>query len=283
MRWIKALFKVLISAIALYWVFRKIDFVEIKSAWKITSFIWMIPALTLYILSKIVSSFRLNFYFKAIDLRLREIVNLRLYWLGMFYNLFLPGGIGGDGYKIWWLNKHLKLSTKIGFQAILLDRISGLAALLLIAGLFALNVPGFPVPDLWILALTLAFILAYFLGLKLLFPRFQSCILPTNLLGIVVQLIQVGAMACLLLSVHVNANFQAYFFLFLVSSAFAVLPLTLGGLGARELVFLYGAQYFGLDTQIAVWVSLWFYLISLISSVAGLLYVFQPKRIGLEK
>lgn len=283
MRWIKALLKVLISVIALYWVFRKIDFGEIKSAWKITSFVWMIPALALYILSKIVSSFRLNFYFKAIDLRLRESVNLRLYWLGMFYNLFLPGGIGGDGYKIWWLNKHLKLATKLGFQAVLLDRISGMAALLLLAGLFALNVPAFPLPDLWILALLLAFIVAYFLGLKLLFPRFQSCFLLTNLLGIVVQLIQVGAMACLLLSVHVDANFQSYFFLFLVSSAFAVLPLTLGGLGARELVFLYGAEYFALDSQIAVWVSLWFYLISLISSVPGLLYVFRPNRIGLKK
>jgi len=30
----------------------------------------------------------------------------------MFYNLFLPGGIGGDGYKIYLLNKLSNKSIK---------------------------------------------------------------------------------------------------------------------------------------------------------------------------
>lgn len=52
-------------------------------------------------ISKIISSIRLNRYFKDINLSLSQTYNLKLYYLGMFYNLFLPGGIGGDGYKIY--------------------------------------------------------------------------------------------------------------------------------------------------------------------------------------
>ncbi len=76
---------------------------------------------------------RLNIYFSAIDLKLKEKTNLQLYLLGMFYNLFLPGGIGGDGYKIYLLQKNYQTGTKRILGAVLSDRISGMVALVVLA------------------------------------------------------------------------------------------------------------------------------------------------------
>jgi uncharacterized membrane protein YbhN (UPF0104 family) len=54
----------------------------------------------------------------------------------------------------------------------------------------------------------------------------------------------------------------------------AVLPLTIGGLGAREIVFLEGSKYFGFSREVSVVISLMFYVITLFTSAFGLIYVF---------
>jgi hypothetical protein len=63
----------------------------------------------------------------------------------------------------------------------------------------------------------------------------------------------------------------------------AIFPFTVGGLGARELVFVYGAQYFELDQHLAVIISLLFYCISALLSFSGIYFVFNPKEIGINK
>jgi uncharacterized membrane protein YbhN (UPF0104 family) len=78
-------------------------------------------------------------------------------------------------------------------------------------------------------------------------------------------------MAALSIPVHVTE----YVFIFLISSVAAVLPLTIGGLGAREVVFLEGSKYFGLAQETSVVISLLFYFITLVTSSIGLFYVFN--------
>ena len=60
------------------------------------------------------------------------------------------------------------------------------------------------------------------------------------------------------------------------------MPLTIGGLGIREVVFVEGAAYFGLGQEKAILISLLFYFITLITSAYGGIYVFhdplQKKR-----
>jgi hypothetical protein len=50
----------------------------------------------------------------------------------MFYNLFLPGAISGDAYKVVLLTRKYDVSYKKITAAVLLDRFSGLLALGLI-------------------------------------------------------------------------------------------------------------------------------------------------------
>jgi uncharacterized membrane protein YbhN (UPF0104 family) len=75
----------------------------------------------------------------------------------------------------------------------------------------------------------------------------------------------------------IGANFLAYMLVFLVSSLVAALPFTLGGIGARELVFLYGSRYMHLVQNASVTISLLFYLITALVSLAGVRYFINGK------
>ena len=107
------------------------------------------------------------------------------------------------------------------------------------------------------------------------FKDFAPGFVPTLLWGIAVQAAQVVCVYLIMAAVGIPAHSTEYVFLFLLSSVVAVLPLTIGGLGAREIVFLEGAKYFGLQQETSVVISLLFYLITLVTSAAGLLYVFK--------
>ena len=93
----KLLFKLLLTAAALYIAFRKIEIGKTIQIVEDSSFLYVIIGILLYVISKIFSSIRLKYFFDGENIQIGQISNLKLYFVGMFYNLFLPGGIGGDG------------------------------------------------------------------------------------------------------------------------------------------------------------------------------------------
>lgn len=274
--WVKVVLKVGISVICLWYVSRKIDWLQTWRLLQTSNKGWLLLAALFFVLSKIVSSFRLNIYFKNINIQLPEATNLRLYWLGMFYNLFLPGGIGGDAYKVILLNKKGIISSyKLTTAAVLLDRISGVAGLGILAAIFYfLLFKGTLYANLLLIAIIPGLVLYWFI-VKKWFPSFVKGFTPTLILGLVVQLLQIVCIWFLMLSIGIDHHFNAFQLIFLLSSIVAILPFTIGGLGAREIVFLWGATQFGLATSEAVYISLLFYLITVFVSLFGLIWVYK--------
>jgi len=269
---LKFVIKVIITTLALYVVIRKIDLIETKRILFSTQVFWLFIALLLFNISKVISSIRLNGLFRTIDLRLDFYYNLKLYYVGMFYNLFLPGGIGGDGYKVYVLNKHFKVSVKQLISATLVDRISGMVALVFLVMVLTLfieitfageNIIYF-ISGLLILAYP-----AYYLFFKLLFPKFIPFFHPSNFLSFGVQVSQLICALFILWSLDIHDLYIEYQVLFLISSVVAVLPFTIGGIGARELVFIFGANYLMIDRNTAVAFSLLFFLLTAVSSFTG--------------
>ena len=72
-----------------------------------------------------------------------------------------------------------------------------------------------------------------------------------------------------------------YLVLFLISSVVAMLPITIGGLGARELTFWYGSQYLDIHAEKAVAIGFLFYLISTAVSFLGIVFSFNKKKLNL--
>lgn len=274
---LKTLLKLILTGLALYLVFRKIDTGQLFEILKTIQWIWLIPAVILFVLSKVATAFRLNHYFKNIGLQLSEWKNWKLYQIGMFYNLFLPGGIGGDGYRVYLLNKHYQVSIKKLVQAALLDRLGGLVAIVFLLFGFFLLVDvklDFLESGLWNglmiggLILTIpVFWLVQKLGFKDFLPSFWSA----NLWSFAGQIAQLICAWFILMALGIDENILAYQLVFLLSSIVAVLPLTIGGVGARELVFVYAHQYAGIEEAAAVAFSLIFFLITAGVSLLGAL------------
>ncbi len=283
---IKLSLKIVLTGAALWFVLHKIDIEKLRMSLQSADAFWLFGAFITFNLSKIASAFRLNIYFRAIGLKLAESYNLILYYVGMFYNLFLPGGIGGDGYKIYLLNRHFRHGVKPLFQAILLDRLSGLAALVFFAALlfagstYALFVPmGLPI------ATVVAFIvfpLAYS-ATKRFFTPFLEVFKTTMFWGLVVQFLQLLCAWMIAESLGI-VPMTEYLTLFLVSSVVAVLPLTIGGVGVRELTFLYGLEWIGQEAAEGVTFSFLFFMITALSSLFGLFLLnrVEPKPIEKE-
>ena len=100
----------------------------------------------------------------------------------------------------------------------------------------------------------------------------------TSFYSLLVQLSQLVCAYFILLSLGIDQQTVAYLFVFLVSSIVAVLPLTIGGVGARELVFILSHHHVGIDENSAVAFSLLFFLITAITSLSGIGFVFKPKE-----
>src|SRR6185312_8616605 len=90
---LKLFIKIAVTIVCLWYVSRKIEWGKSLQIIGHSNLLWLIAAIVLFTASKIVSSIRLNIYFDNINLKITQSQNLKLYWLGMFYNLFLPGGI----------------------------------------------------------------------------------------------------------------------------------------------------------------------------------------------
>lgn len=275
--------KIALSTAALWLVFRKIETGEMIALMSCTRPAWLLLAVLLFNASQWVSAGRLNLFLHSAAIRLPYFQNLVLYYVGMFYNLFLPGGIGGDGYKVYLLNRHFGTPVKKLILLLLHDRISGLAGLLLL--LLGLMFAFWPADHIGLLPavsfLMIAAIAVYIALIDRFFSSLRRILAGSFMLSILIQGLQVLAALALFFSLGGSGNPGPYLMLFLCSSIAAVLPFTIGGIGARELVFVYGHQYLQIDQNAAVALSLLFFMITAISSLAGIALPQNPlKGIG---
>ncbi len=275
--------KIVVSAVLIYFIFTKIDFKEVADTLKTGNPFLLILGVILVLISKVVASFRLNLYFHQIGVGLTQKSNLKLYFLGMFYNLFLPGGIGGDAYKGYVIHKKFKSGGKKVVSVLLLDRLSGMllifiysCGLVLIMEnhflksfrfLFALAIPTSIVVFWWIVRKFFAYTL----------PIFWRSFAYSAM----VQITQLICVFLILKSFGVLNNHEEYLFIFLVSSIVSVIPLTIGGIGSREVTFLYGADLLALDSTTSVGVSFVFFLMTALISFFGVFYHFKKPELEL--
>jgi len=274
-KWLKLFLKIAISLLCLWYVSKKTDLQQAASVIKTVDWFFLLPAILFFIISKLFSALRLNIYFKNINIHLPTWQNIRLYWLGMFYNLFLPGSISGDAYKVILLTKKYQVPYKKTTSAVLLDRVSGLTGLGLLLAVFSVFVLNENILVLLVVAASILGVILLFVINRYWLKDFLPSFTITLVWGLLVQLMQVFCVYMILEALNIRQNHSHYIFLFLVSSIVSVLPLTIGGLGIREIVFLEGSAYLDLRNEQAVVISLLFYLITLATSLYGLTYVFH--------
>lgn len=288
-KWGSLLVKIVLTAGALFFVFKKIDITGFISTLSLVNPYYLLCAFILFNVSKIISSYRLLMYYQLAGVDIEGRSNLIFYYLGMFYNMFLPGSIGGDAYKV-YLIKQVQQDTSVKklVGASLLDRLSGVSQLLMMAGVFlylSSYAPTLPYFNLYLLIAVLSVIPGYYLVVKFFFSTFLPAFSITAWYSLLVQLGQVFCAVFILKALHVELFYWDYLTLFMLSSVAAIIPLTIGGIGTREMVFLFGAQFMHINEAASVAFALLFFLVSATSSLIGLFFIAgidkniaQPKK-----
>ncbi|MGB5370234.1 MAG: lysylphosphatidylglycerol synthase transmembrane domain-containing protein [Flavobacteriaceae bacterium] len=278
--WITAL-KISISLTLVYFIFTKIDLGVVLRTLQKSKPLPLVLALVLFVASKILSAYRLNLYFHQLKVRLTQNSNLKLYLLGMFYNLFLPGGIGGDAYKGYLIKRQFGVNTKRVVAVLLLDRLSGLLLLWVYACSLALLLPQSELSMFKATIAVLGFMsaLIFWRSNKKYFGEVYPVFWGSIGYAALVQLAQLASAYFILMALNVEENQLSYLFIFLISSIVSVLPLTIGGIGSREVTFFYGAKLLGLDENTSVGISMEFFIITALVSLFGILYHFKKPEL----
>jgi uncharacterized membrane protein YbhN (UPF0104 family) len=283
-RHLKTLLKAALSVLILYLVLRAIDERQLLLLLRSSRPLWLLWALLWFTASKILAAFRFNTLLLTEGIQLSAGRQLRLYWVGMYYNLLLPGGISGDGYKIKLLMNATGRPFRRLFAITLFDRLSGLLALgqLLLALAFFL-----PILQPWRWAAAAGLLATVPVSVWL----YRRMITRTAdepsarqqvkvaIQALAVQVAQLLSLLGIVLALGEGRQWLGYAALFLVSSVAAMLPLTIGGTGARELTFLWGAAWLHVDAERAVAIAFLFYLISTAVAMFGLAFSFQTQRL----
>jgi uncharacterized protein (TIRG00374 family) len=307
------LLKITVSLGILLYIFTSV--VDIKSLWgnlKSANLLFLVAAVAVYFLVQTVSAYRWYLLLKPQGIEMRFPKVLSLYFLGMYFNFFLPSAIGGDFFRVYYLHKHTgRLSASTA--SVFLDRDIGMGGLLLVATVVAtiagttvngvLLAPIFALIGVAFLAANLAIFYrpTYNLIHRLLkafkmkkadekverlFESFNSYRGRWDLIAIAVLLsigVQVG---CVFVNVLIadgigltTANGWIDYLVFIPTiGLLGMIPLSVNGAGWREISYILLFQSVGATADKAATLSiLWVAAIVVVSLPGGIIYLRQGR------
>jgi uncharacterized membrane protein YbhN (UPF0104 family) len=215
-----------------------------------------------------------------------------LYYMGLFFNLFLPTTMGGDVVRAWALAETKDRRLK-AFWSVVSDRLSGLFALVLLACL-ATMLYDRPLP-FWIHAtvwsLTVGMIVGYaalpWLGRRS--ARFATTAQALSVSGehwrgwllalglsLAVQSASIVQIALMGRALGLEVPLLGYAVVVPLVSLLAMLPISVGGMGVREGSLILLLNPFGVSDAGALAVGLSWFAMNLVMGLAGgLVYLFR--------
>ncbi len=275
----------------------------------------LIGALLLFGISVVAGAWQWGRFLAAMGVSIPMRKILELYWVGLFFNNFMPGNVGGDVVKVLDLSREQR-DPVASATATLADRITGLSGLALLALLASVHLWDQEVlrplcePIIWGSAIFLALGLLFLndpllriarrlferLGLMprsgfrvhildqlRLLRRQRGLLLRLLAFSLLVQALRVGVHYLLGISLLGDGSPSLMdFFLIIPPLAFALtLPITVGGIGLREGLAMPLFLPLGVSAEGAVAVEILAYLLMLaVSLLGGLLFFLRRSREG---
>ena len=270
--------KIGVSVVLLYLVFHKVPFAEVWELIKNSHLLFLGFALIAFVFSQIISSQRLLMYFYAHEFRLKTRHNWKLYLVGMFYNFFIPGGIGGDAYKVYLLNKNFGWNVKKLSAAVLCDRFSGLLAIVILLEILSFNLLNGSLKLLIIPAVITTVLFSKWVFARI-FPSFRNVFYKSLLFSLCVQTMQLVCVYFILQSFSSVEEIWIYWSVFLLSSVLSIISFS--GIGVREWLFMQASHYFNFNTGISVSTAMIFSFLTALVSLFGI--AFELKGLKLEE
>ena len=271
------IFQIIVTVFFIYYTLSKIGLNKILEVIKSADLLFILFASIVYFLSQIISSARLWFILKENNLIISSKENIKLYMVGIFYNFFIPGGVGGDAYKGVLMNKKFQWSLKKIYKLLILDRLIGFGVIICLIIVFSGFILDLESISYFNFILAPLYALLFFVGKVLVQKIFNNKIVYTKAFFIshIIQIFQFGSIILILFSLGVTENYFTFLYIFLISSVLSIF--SFGGIGIREYVFFTLASNTAVSPDIATSVGLIFTFSALISSVPGLFFLIKIK------
>ncbi len=283
---ITTLLKAGVSAAILIYLFRKIDFAEVWQLFKNIHVEYLLIALGLYLLGQALCAYRWKLVAMVMGFQNSFREFFIFYYIGIFFNLFLPTAIGGDVGKCYYLAKGNKKVLR-AVVSVLADRASGLIVLVMIAGisLTLLNTITLPssLPAVIlignILILT-GFIVPVFAGkyltavsekVSLLLIFWKNPVPLMKAIGISVIFHSLVIVIHILIGMSLELIIPWQFYLLVVPLVVTVsmLPVSLSGIGLREGAYVFFLSFVNIPKTEALTFAFGWFTILVMSSLAG--------------
>ena len=270
----------------------------------------IVLAIFIFFLSGLLGSFQWHLLLRAGGITLPFTKTFRLYFVGLFFNNFLPANVGGDAFKIYDVSRIGNDPHQV-FAITLLDRIIGITGLCLLAiaaSIFLHGRGNIPNLNLYILIFAgcIAPVIALALNRRLsggvkrlfgMFPwwgvgnrfrvvfdhlgsfrRLRFLLVKLTLLAIAVQFMRVATHVAVGGALGIQLSFDTClsFFVFIpLLGLLMVLPISINGLGVREGMGVILFTQIGLLEEQALLVEFITYVIMIVVSLIGGLFFLQ--------
>jgi uncharacterized protein (TIRG00374 family) len=311
--------KVVFSVGILVYIFtRVVDLGDLWANLREASVSYLVAAVAVYLLVQTLSAYRWYLLLKPLDIETGFPKILSLYYLGMYFNFFLPSAIGGDVFKVYYLNKETgRLSASTA--SVFLDRDVGMGGLLIAATLVAayggtrippengvLLAPLFALIGVAFIAANLALfyrpsynLLHRLLSLfkmkradervERLFESVNSyrgqwglCAITLIIsLGVQVGCAVVNILAAAAIGLHTHHGWIDYMVFIPAIGLIGMIPLSVNGAGWREASYILLFKSVGAEAHQAATLSLlWLGIMVVTSLPGGIIYIARGGRTG---
>ena len=261
----------------LVWLYISLGSNILIQAWKKIDIELFFLAILIQIASYMLGSFRWWILLKGVGIKITFLKALSPYYLGLFFNQFLPTGIGGDAVRVYKLYQQGYAGAPLAAST-MVDRLIGLLALLMLASL-AVIFPGaqvVPATVVTLVSITLAALaIGTLLFLFMPFPGWavavtarinahtipghflkvlRACraykgsswlLLGALLLSFILQSLMILVYVVLARALGLDISSTILFIAVPLVFVATTLPFTIGGLGVREGVLVAVLGLFG--------------------------------------
>ncbi len=286
--------KILVSGGLLYAVISRTGIERVLSTLRGMYIPFFLLAVLIYICSIFISALRWR-------LLLHERFGLgrlfSLYFIGSFFNHLLPGIIGGDAVKAYYLYRDTGKGAS-AVASVFMDRYIGFTALMLVGLVaFPFGFRYFKGSYIeWILPLIVLLfaagsfvvfglragrrtkLLSGFYDYFALYREKKSVILKTLLISVIIQTIVIFAVYVLSRGLDVDVPLLPLFIFVPVISTIATIPISISGLGVREASFVLLFGFLGISPAQATAVSFAWFLSVATGSLPGFIEYLRSKK-----
>jgi uncharacterized protein (TIRG00374 family) len=310
------IFKIFISGFLIVLLLRRYSFERILTEIRSANILWLSFAFILFIASHFLGSFQWQILLKKEGIHLSWKQTLSFYFIGLFFNNFLPSSLGGDFFRMADTARVSKNGTG-AVSTVFLDRFMGL---LVLSGLAVITLPVMVftghLPSSFYLPLCI-FIFGWFIVILFLFnkkfakpfaelfkrispPRLgvkarevyrkvyqfgrsKKLFLYIVSLSVVIQSARIVTHFLLSRSVGIQISPLPFFLIIPIIAVVSSVPISVGGVGVREQAAVILFPSVGLAAISAASFEFLAYLVAVISSIPGGLVFILRKRVDSKK